>query len=268
MKKNHLFVVVACLLLGCNRLEKEVAVVLPPYKSQLVVECYLEENVPYRLLLSSSTEYLAPLSDPTVKDAFVTISHEGQIDTLRYDPLFDIFTGKFYNYRSDKVAVRNESPYQLYIKDGQGREIKGTTRFLPLPDLDTITWRFREPDTAALLQINLNDIDEKVENYYRILGNVDSLYNRSDIDYLISDRGFAGKIRPVVSNYRYKYGDTLNLRIFHIEESYYRFLDSRRDVQRANGNPFAQPATLKSTVSGGIGVFTALNYHKRTVILK
>lgn len=263
-----MYTLIIHLLLGCNSLEKEVVITLPPYQPELVVECYLEENVPYRLLLSSSTEYLAPLSDPTVKDALVTITHQNQIDTLRYDPFFDIFTGKFYNYRTEKTAVRNEFQYQLYIKDKAGREIKGNTHFLPLPNIDTIIWRFREPDTAALIQINLNDLDEKTENYYRILGNVDSLFNGSDIDYLVSDRGFAGKVRPIVSNYRYKYQDTLNLRIFHVEESYYRFLDSRRDVQRANGNPFAQPATLKSTVTGGMGVFTALNYHKKTFILK
>jgi hypothetical protein len=40
------------------------------------------------------------------------------------------------------------------------------------------------------------------------------------------------------------------------------------DARSANGNPFAQPVTIKSTVTGGFGVFTHLNYQTRELIIK
>jgi hypothetical protein len=35
----------------------------------------------------------------------------------------------------------------------------------------------------------------------------------------------------------------------------------------ANGNPFAQPAKVKSTVQGGLGVFATLVYDRKKIVI-
>ena len=46
------------LLVGCDALTREIEVVLPPYESELVVECYLEVGKPYRLALTQTERFL------------------------------------------------------------------------------------------------------------------------------------------------------------------------------------------------------------------
>ena len=54
---------------------------------------------------------------------------------------------------------------------------------------------------------------------------------------------------------------------FNLSEEYYRYLRSVRLADNANGNPFAQPASIKSNISGGIGIFTNLVYQRDTIYL-
>ena len=50
---------VGCIILaGCGALQKEVAVPLPVYNSELVVECYLEPDQVPRLAVTESVSYL------------------------------------------------------------------------------------------------------------------------------------------------------------------------------------------------------------------
>jgi hypothetical protein len=46
-----------------------------------------------------------------------------------------------------------------------------------------------------------------------------------------------------------------------MEKAYYDYLEAMEDAARANGNPFAQPATISSPMMGkGYGIFTTLNF--------
>ena len=53
-----------------------------------------------------------------------------------------------------------------------------------------------------------------------------------------------------------------------MDADHYSFQQSVREAIRANGNPFAQPARIRSTVQGGLGVFTVLVADRKTVILR
>lgn len=200
-----------------------------------------------------------------MNDALITLSHNGITDTIPYLPLFDPVNFKFYNYRSDKRIVRDEEPYVLNITDKKGRSIQATTRFLPGPQIKEIETFFRPSDSLAYFSLKIADFPGE-RNFYRMISNTDTLSQGPQITYLIEDdRGFDGKNIPIFTNYRFADKDTIILRTFHIEENYHTYIESVRDANRANGNPFVQPAQIKSAVSGGIGVFAALSYRTDTI---
>jgi hypothetical protein len=79
--------------------------------------------------------------------------------------------------------------------------------------------------------------------------------------------GFDGKIFPLITGYRFEKGKKIIVRFFHIEQQYYQYLRAISAADRSNGNPFAQPSTIRSPMEGnGYGIFTSLNY--RTIILQ
>lgn len=267
MSKNKYLIVpvlICYFLLGCN-LTQDIDVELPDYQPELVLECYLEEGQPYKLFLSETSSYFDSIQLPLINDALVTISHNGIIDTIPYLPLFDPVNFKLYNYRLDKKVVRDDEPYILNITDKQGRSIQAETRFLSVPEIKEIETTFRQSDSLAYLALKIIDPPGE-RNFYRILTNSDTLSKGPQINYLVDDdRGFDGKDIPIFTNYRYADEDTIIIRTFQIEENYHTYLESVRDANRANGNPFVQPAQIKSAVRGGIGIFAALSYRTDTV---
>lgn len=234
---------------------------LPPFKKELVTECYIERDKPIKIYLSESESYFDTLKFTFINQAIVSISQEGKSDTIPNLPFFDFFTRKFYNYRTDiPLALDTTQVLTLEIRDTLGRTLKGTTRFLPLPDVDTLIVRYNaEKDSLAGFLVWLNDFPGQTD-YYRIIMNEDSLSGLPVVDFTFTDNGLDGKRFPIGTTTRFKRGKTMIFRIYHIEQSYYDYLRSINAASRANGNPFAQPATIKSPVFGGFGIFTTLNY--------
>jgi hypothetical protein len=263
-------VALAFLAVACN-FEKDITIDLPPHNSQFVVECYLEKGKPFRMLLTESSSYFDTLAETTIKRATVVISDGRRRDTLKYNPMYDLEYSKLYNFRNLRNLLPDtQAIYTLEVTDEKGRKMTGATRFLPTPKIDSIRWVFRTPsdpkDSAVSLRIWVKDAPQ-VENYYRLIVNVDSLDGGSNLDISLQDKLFDGKSFPIGTSFRFKQNDTVNFRLYNIEKSYYDFLESVEDAQRSNGNPFVQPASAKSMVQGGFGTFTTLSGTQRQVIL-
>src|SRR6478609_8996865 len=92
-----LLIAISLLFQSCN-MQKDVDLKLPPYENQMLVECYLAPGKPFRLSILESVSYLANPFPPTVDSAFVTITHNGIVDTLEYNPQYDPVDQKLYNY--------------------------------------------------------------------------------------------------------------------------------------------------------------------------
>ena len=105
-------------------------------------------------------------------------------------------------------------------------------------------------------------------DYYRLLLTNQRDINDSEGDYLITDQLFNGQTYTAPTTYRFTPGDTMTATLFHMAADYYNFQQSVRGAVSANGNPFAQPARIRSTVQGGLGVFTVLVTDQRTVVLQ
>ncbi|WP_345164030.1 DUF4249 domain-containing protein [Nibribacter koreensis] len=267
------FLLMVAGLAACD-MEQEIEVKLPVLPTQLVVECYLEEGKPIRLALSESAGYFEGAQPVIIHNATVTITKNGsQVIPLRFSVDVDNENEKITNYSSRHVIQSQPGDvYTLTITDPTGRRVTGSTTVLPPAPLDSVGYKFNDKpkeSQEAYLYIRWQD-DPSRENFYRLLthkndstGGVDS-----EMDAEINDRLRNGQKIIYTTTYRFDRGDTLNIKLFHLDRPYYEFISSVEDARRSNGNPFAQPVTIKSTVAGGYGVFTHLNYNTRELIIK
>ena len=255
------------LLTACGGLEKEIVVPQPPYDRQLVVECYLEAGKPFRLALSESVEYLASPELPAITDATVQLSYDDQREKIPFKPVVDTANRKVYNYALDSPLPGNlDQAYTLEITDPKGRRVTGTTRFPSPVRIKELSWEFGDRDRAYLI-VRFDDPPD-TEDYYRFVVTRDSLGGSVEENFTFDDRFATNNEITLGTNYDYKDGDPIIVTLFHIDKAYFDFIQSTNDAANANGNPFGQPSQIKSTVSGGIGVFTALAYDRRTVVVK
>ncbi|MBA9078589.1 DUF4249 domain-containing protein [Rufibacter quisquiliarum] len=254
-------------------MEQEIEVKLPTLPSQLVVECYLENGQPYRLALSESQSYFAGNQPSPVDDAKVTITKNNEPPvSLTFKLVADEKNEKVYTHQNTRVVDGKPGDvFTLLITDPRGRRLTGTTTVLAPVPFDSVGYKFNDKPVEsqeAYLLVRWQD-QPSVKNFYRLLAHQDSAgVVDSKMDAELNDRLRDGKKITYTTTYRFKHDDTLNIKLFHIDEAYYNFISSIEDARRANGNPFAQPVSIKSTVAGGFGVFTHLNYSAKQLIIK
>lgn len=211
---------------------------------------------------------------PTYNDAVVVITHNGVADTLqnilylvldpRTNPENPYF--KYYNFISTTpVAADYDNPFYLSVMDTKGsRVVTGEAQFLPPVLIDSLRIRFNSSNEASL-ETWMTD-PEPLGNFYRRVVNEKTLYRRPYQVFSFDDSILEGSFVLGTGN-DFKQNDTLISTIFSIDEAYYDFSETFEDAVQANGNPFAQPTRIKSTVLGGIGVFTALTHDRDTIIV-
>ena len=261
---------------SCN-LEQEVELNLPTYDSRLVVECYLEPDQPYRLLLSRSAAYFDSfpvfgsdfLDEIFVDEALVTITHRGKAVRLSNNPVLDREQEKVFNYWSpEKVPADFEEPFYLQIITAEDDTLRATTTLLPAVPIDSIVVEFQENDTLARVLTYLTDPPD-TSNFYRRVLHEGSLQTRPEQDFPSDDR-IVENILVYGTGFDYAPGDTLINTVFHIEPAYHDFLETINRATASNGNPFAQPSPIISNLFGtteAIGIFTGLSYDRRQTVI-
>ncbi len=263
--KNAVLYFLVLLAFSCE-LEKTIELDLPVQEKQLVAEAYLEKNKPFRLLLTETDSYFDTIRFPFVENAAITLSGPDGTDTLKMDPFLDIKGLRFYNYSGSNNSG-TEGQYRLKITS-KGRVLEGITQFLPPPKLDSTEIQYNAAaDSAARFLFWIQDYPGQ-SNFYRIMLNEDSLTGPNVLEFTFTDTGQDGKLFPVGTSYRFDKKKQYILRLFHIEQQYYLYLRALSSADRANGNPFAQPSTIKSPMTGnGYGIFTSLNYIEKILKL-
>lgn len=269
-----LFVSLALLAAGCN-LQKDIDVPQPPFESQLVVECYLEPGKPYRLAIQQTTPFLADPQPSIVTDAVAVITGPRGIDTIRFFPSFDTTTVNspkgFTHTGFRNFDGQPGEQYALLVYDGAGRRLTGTTTIQGVVPIDTLEVSFN-PDSPveeakASILTRFRDPDPLGDAYRYHVNQLSKGKLERRQSFSFDDERLNGQRTAVGSSYRFGQNDTMEVTLYHIERAYDRYLQSVDDAQGANGNPFAQPSAIKSTVQGGLGVFTNLVGDRRQLIL-
>ncbi|GAB3195350.1 hypothetical protein ABID22_004104 [Pontibacter aydingkolensis] len=265
--KAILYFVLPILMLAtaCD-LEKDIEVILPEHTPQLVVEGYLQQGKAFRVTVTESSSYFDAPQPPFVPDAEVYITHNGRRIKLNYKPTVSPGGTKYYTHTSTEIMKGKVGDiFGLEVTDGKGRKVTGFTTILPLVPIEEVEWKFNEKEKAYLLTSFQDNPD--AANYYRYVTHVDSLNTRPERDFTLDDNLTNGKRTTLGSAYDYDRNDTIIVSLYHIEKQYCDFLNSVDNAKDANGNPFAQPSKIKSSVQGGIGIFTNLVFQRKTVVL-
>ena len=281
MRHYIYFFATLALFTACN-LEKEIDIKLPDYDRQPVVECYLEPGKPFRLLLTRSYSFFDPfgldstfLQKTLLQGANVSISYEGKTVDLPNFPSVEQGPVKLFNYSNPGVLVPATPgvEYTLNIElPDNGGTITGKALMLPKVPIDSVVIEFgpEKNDTFARVLTYITD-DLRTVNYYRRLLNYQSLDSVPDQDFLAADRISTEPKIAFGTGYELKEGDTVYNTIFHLSKAYYDYFESVQLAVVGNLNPFAQPASIKSNVTGTgnpLGIFTALVYDRDTTIVR
>jgi len=282
---------------SCDSFTRNIDIDLPPVERELVVECYLRPNEPYRLLLTQTSGYFDSLSQcPMARGAVVIITHNGVKDTLKeaeylgdcsltnpnFIPYFDGTRTRFYNYGSNTLCpVDYNSDFTLEVIDAANNKyLTATTRMLPPVPITSFTANWKADSSAAFAFLEAID-NGSTADFYRVMlhqtyvyepdsatGGFLNVANRPEFDATIDDgRFFNGETIAFGTGYDYEEGDTLIATIYHIEKAYHDYLEAIRDSENANGNPFAQPPTITDNINGGRGIFTFLSFDRDTLIV-
>lgn len=261
---------------SCN-LEKEIEIDLPDYDPKAVVECYLQPGKPFQLLLTRSASYFAPFDTNTsdllqnllVNGAKVSVSHAGNRYDLNNQLVIDQEAQKLYNYFNEELVPQNYTDdFELYIELLDGSTITGTTQLLPVVSFDSIVVEFQEGDTLARALTYFTDIPNE-NNYYRRMLHHNSLDSLPMQDFTLDDRVVEDAV-VFGTGYEFKAGDTIYNTLFHIDRTYFDFLESVNNAVLSNGNPFGQPSPINSKLEGtarSVGIFTGLSYTREMTIV-
>jgi len=254
------------LLTSCN-MEKDFEIELPTLMPQLVVECYLEPGEPYRLTLTESTAYLASPEPDLISEATVIITYNGKPDTLRLAPYFDKVSQKIYTHVSKtRMTGKPGDVYTLQVTDKKGRKLSGTTTVQAVVPIDTVEALYNQEGNAYLL-VKFKD-SKATADYYYFSVHKDSLSTDDEVAYSTDDVLNNGNLFALGTGYDFQKTDTAIVSLYNLEKPYFDFMNSVENARNANGNPFAQPAGVQSSVQGGLGIFTTLTYDRKIIILK
>ncbi|MCC9166935.1 DUF4249 domain-containing protein [Pontibacter harenae] len=240
---------------------------LPPHDPQLVLECYLEDGKPMRATVLESSNYFDAPTPPLVPDAQVTIAHNGRKLDLTYNPTTEGSPTKLYTHAADEdVQFKAGDFYTIEVTDGRGRKVTGNAKVLPTVPIRSIKWHF-DGAGKAMVSATLQD-KANTANYYRFMIHRDNIDSGSDVNLVASDELRDGKVITFGTSYTYERGDTLIVSLYHIDKQHYDFFQSVANAKEANGNPFAEPTKILSSVNGGFGIFTTLVVDRKKIVIE
>lgn len=253
-----------CFLTACNQ---TIDLNLPVYEPKMVVEFYLEDKQPLRCLLQESVAYTDVKPLQLIDSALVILSYQGKNDTLTNQRLVDRKMEKAYNYVNTKVfRAQLDVTYKLYIKDKRGREMRGETKFLRAVSIDSIVYKFKKDSVSAGMLFK--DPAQEV-NYYRLVAYPEReiIKRQGTWDIRLRDLIFNGQSFSFFTGYSFSKGDTIVGRLYNLTANHFEFSESIQNAKSANGNPFAQPANIRSNVVGGLGIFTAITFDEQRLVI-
>jgi len=273
MYKSFKYIAVAAIVAACQ--PKPIDVKVKPAPEKLVVSSSV---IPNRIMVVTLTRSFSALDATAnagtvtesqlqsllVKNAFVTISYGGRIDTLH-----KMSDGV---YGSSDVLLTNYSSYLLYARDNDsGLEVTATTSMMPYKTFDTINV-FKTEKGVCNVHFKISD-DLANTNYYvvnfihKLKGDsnrgLQQFYTNSNSDYenymdLLNDDSFTDAVYestkelPSVGP-----NDSIAVSIANISQGYYEFLSAFKRAGNFINALTAEPIHYPTNVNNGYGFFNA-----------
>jgi len=148
--KKLIYILILGLLFSCT---EEIDIAIPNSGSQFVVNGYIENNEPAKLLLTRSLPYFDPINDESVmtsfvNDATITISSSlGESEVLLNS--FGLTDTWYYNYAGNSVIGQEGVTYTLDIVKGD-TVVSATTTIPQLAPItrDSLRFLYRADDST------------------------------------------------------------------------------------------------------------------------
>jgi len=251
--------------------QKKIALLLPAYDSQITMEMYLEQGTILKCLLTESLPYTDTVINRPLDDAMVIFSDGFTSDTLQNKDLHDWEYGRWYNYALHKrLAADTAKTYTLTIADKQKRTVKASTRFNQrLVYIDKLISKPLD-QTAGRYSVGVVIQDPPgTEDFYRLMiAKQLNDFNASPTDMYMSDLSFNGKSFSIFSEEGYAKGDTVIVRLYSLQKEHYDYVQSVKGARLSNFNPLVQPSQIKSNIEGGLGIFAAIRFDQKQIIIR
>jgi hypothetical protein len=222
-------------------MQKDIEITMPPFKSQLMVECYLVPGEKMKLALSESVAIQTIIDTPYVHNAMVVISFNSERDTL-------IETGNGIYENNRIVPPDYNEKFHLYINDKQGREITSETTICKPVSIDSINFNFNSQNMGQCI---MYFTDPEGDNYY-------SAFIRRNItkwEYFADDK-FNGTSIPYQSGFYLNDSEKIEVVLTHVNKEAYEFVRSAQIIFDANSTPINEPGPLRGNINNGLGIFT------------
>ncbi|MGQ3014095.1 MAG: DUF4249 domain-containing protein [Flavobacteriales bacterium] len=279
---KNLRIYIALLTAGCivASCEKDITVDLPEVEKKVVVDGAIFEGEKAYVALTYSFPFFqdfgnldfndpAQLSEFLVLDAVVTLSDGVQtetlnlgLDTTKFPPLL---------YMGNTITGQVGNTYTLTVV-AKGRTYTAQTTIRPPVALDSLRW-LPEPNKDSLGACRLFFQEPATPgNIYRLFAKRQgyNAYKPVPGNSVIDDQAYNGQYiqfpfsrpEPVSSAFQsgdfedperffWKKGDTISVLFCTIDVSAYEYIRTLELSAGTSGNPFSNPSTVKSNVTGG-----------------
>jgi hypothetical protein len=263
--------IVSLVMLALFSCKKSMENELPPYEPELSVEMYLEDGAPLKCLLTEALPYSSDAVNKMVNNALVVFSDGEQVDTLKPAEIYDYESGRRQNYGGVKRFIADSAKsYTLTVTDSINRMVTATTNIsVQQVKIDDLVY-LESVEVKERFSVGLSFSDPaQTANYYRIvIGKGINNYESEHTDMLLPDVAFDGQKYSFSSGADYEINDTITVRLYTLLPDHYNYLQSAETARTANYNPFMQPVRVKTNITGGQGIFTAIVYDERRIVIR
>ena len=278
MSRKYIYQFLFLVLCGmglCSCFQKQINITLPPFKSELVVEGYLEMGQPFQVAVSQTSNFFAApnLNAVFLQKAKVILSYNNVVDTLVFNPIPDFQDLKWFNYQlknKGTVPLAVGTNYNLKVIDSTGRIATSQTTWFDSVKIDSVKEVITQQSSVkydTVMRVYFKD-PAATQDFYRFVAIDHSRGDSVREDNFISDDLFNGQVFSLSTGRQFHHGDTCDITLYHINQAYYTFLNTSSSADNANGNPFASPGAITSNISNGTGIFTALPASHVRVVFK
>ncbi|PLX05975.1 MAG: hypothetical protein C0596_15885 [Marinilabiliales bacterium] len=285
MKKQYIIsiAIISLILFSIISCEKDITVELPRPDEKLTIEGTIELNEYPIVFLSKNQAYFDAVDTTYVNDllinedvATVIVSYNGTHDTLtqQYVPRWP-----YYAFVGSKFQGQLNSSYELKVIYN-GKEYTSTTNILDTVAIDSVGFDvLGDLDSIGFITVRWQD-PASIGDYYSLYTKhvcVQEWFYRPFFSTHVSDdkllNGDAFEFYPVTRGYErndyyndfddpndttssflyqvaYKIGDTVTVKLAKIDENSYQFWNSWYRNMMTEGNPFTNPASVKTNIIG------------------
>lgn len=280
----HSLIIVFSFLLILISCEKEIVIKQLPYTSKPSIQCLITPGKKPRLYLNKTLAYFDPRSDPQaifIRNATVTLSTDGQVETLAPDSLFQVFFGTYSYFYSGEIPVLANKTYTLSIQingkiftaqaitNQQTIKLDSVTYVPNFKDIygehEGVVFHFKDnPLTRDFYRYEMHRMADTAtywgENKFKspILKNNEKTRVTEIGRTIFSDASFSGgnfsfAIEPV---FRHKKSDSTYVFVQICDQNMFNFYDELDRQMLALKNPFVEPVFLApQQFNDAIGVF-------------